>query len=188
MELGTQEQRTKGMKKRAQELIDQAYQRGFKAGKEERSEWEKEQRDRLVEEGRNEAWEAVRKIYLNKDCGGLTGDELISIFGMGTPSIINNYSASEAISKIRDYEERKQKEQDEIKVGDEIRVGKEGGNAFNVVVHLVGERCDGIKVYQCMGGSGIHFTFTSEDDVRKTGRHFPEIAEVLKKMQEDSAK
>ena len=32
MSLGTQEQRTKGMKRQAQELIEQAYQRGFKAG------------------------------------------------------------------------------------------------------------------------------------------------------------
>ena len=32
--LGTQEQRTKGMKRQAQELIEQAYNSGFKAGRE----------------------------------------------------------------------------------------------------------------------------------------------------------
>ena len=32
--LGTKEQRTEGMKRQAQELIEQAYDRGYKAGKE----------------------------------------------------------------------------------------------------------------------------------------------------------
>lgn len=34
MSLGTQEQRTKGMKKQANELIEQAFNSGFKAGRE----------------------------------------------------------------------------------------------------------------------------------------------------------
>ena len=73
----------------------------------------------------------------------------------------------------------------DIKVGDEIRTGIEGRNAINSVVHLIGNRGDCL-VYQCITAGGHHHTCTSNDDIRKTGRHFPQIAEVLKEMQSET--
>lgn len=73
---------------------------------------------------------------------------------------------------------------EEIKIGDELRVGTEGRNAFNVVVFLVGKRLDGVTVYQCMAPGGNHFIYTSEDDIRKTGRYYPQVEELQKAMQE----
>jgi len=70
----------------------------------------------------------------------------------------------------------------DIKVGDEIRTGIEGRNAITSVVHLIGDRGD-CFVYQCITAGGHHHTCTSNDDIRKTGRHFPQIAEVLKQME-----
>lgn len=70
----------------------------------------------------------------------------------------------------------------DIAIGDEIRTGIEGRNAINSVVHLIGNRGDCL-VYQCITAGGHHHTCTSNDDIRKTGRHFPQIAEVLKEMQ-----
>lgn len=58
---------------------------------------------------------------------------------------------------------------EEIKIGDEIRVGTEGRNAFNVVVFLVGKRLDGVIVYQCMASKGNHFIYTSEDNMTVDG-------------------
>ena len=75
----------------------------------------------------------------------------------------------------------------DIKVGDEIRTGIEGRNAFNSVVHLVGKRNDGVTVYQCITAGGHHHTCTSNDDIRKTGKHFPQIEEVLKEMENETA-
>lgn len=69
----------------------------------------------------------------------------------------------------------------DIVVGDELRVGTEGRNAYNVVVHLVGDRGD-CMVYQCISAGGHHHTCTSNDDIRKTGRHFPQITELLEEM------
>lgn len=85
-----------GMKKQAQELIEQAYKRGFKDG-----------RRNGIEEGRYEAWEALKKI------SEMEGYKLYDIF--------KEFSASEVVEKLRAYEKRmEQEENKKIKVGDEI--------------------------------------------------------------------
>ena len=59
MSLGTEKQRTEGIKRQADELIEQAYQRGFKAGK---VAWEEKTKDFFVEQGRHEAWETAKEL------------------------------------------------------------------------------------------------------------------------------
>lgn len=74
---------------------------------------------------------------------------------------------------------------DEIKVGDEVIIGEEGRNARVAVVHLVGNRNDGVTVYQCINSGGHHDTVSSDaENIRKTGRHFSQIEEVLNQMKE----
>ena len=136
MSLGTMEQRTEGMKKQAQELIEQAYHRGFKAGREDRQEWEKGQADRLIEKGMNMAWEAAKKIL---NACGINNTFLDEIFGVHAVfDIINTYSASEVIEKIKAYEE-KQKQNDEIRVGDEIQFYDNGRKGRRLVVIKIDE-------------------------------------------------
>ena len=79
----------------------------------------------------------------------------------------------------------KTEETDEIKVGDEVVIGEEGRNARIAVVHLVGNRNDGVTVYQCINSGGHHDTVSSDmENIHKTGRHFPQIEEVLNQMKE----
>ena len=191
MNLGGMEERTAGMKKQAQELIEQAYNSGYAVGYAEcEEELAKEaitedEQEKWLEQGRNEAWEVAKKISLLPDDGGLSIPDIQTIFRVSHDGeVFESFSASEAIEKIREWEKEKKQEEVEIHVGDEIRVGEEYRNAFNAVVCMAGKRYDGIEVYQCISGSGLHVTYTSEDNVRKTGRHFPEIAEVLKKLGE----
>ena len=70
--LETMVQQTAGMKKQAQELIEQAYQRGYRAGysKAENDYHAKTEEDRQssYELGLNEAWEAARKIICSYLC------------------------------------------------------------------------------------------------------------------------
>lgn len=95
----------------------------------------------------------------------------------------SNYKNEEVTNKTKIWRNKKMTEQiNDITVGDEIRTGIEGRNAINSVVHLIGNRGDCL-VYQCITAGGHHHTCTSNDDIRKTGRHFPQIAEVLKEMQ-----
>lgn len=185
MSLGTQEQRTEGMKKQAQELIDQAYTRGYKKAEEDyyiQTEKDRESSYQLgIEVGRNEAWETARKLVFMgyRNCNEILGDGVLEIETLN--DIFNRCTASEAISKIKDYEQKKQ-EKDEIKVGDEV----ECKCPFLV-------KCVVVAVYPnqdlditIMRKDGYCLSLSSEN-VKKTGRHFDAITEVLKKMREGDA-
>ena len=105
-----------GIKKQAQELIYQAYQKGYKAGQENALVVDS---DKFREQGRNEAWETARKIMSQNDASWGMKD-MKEIFGLSySTDIMLDLKASEAIEKIRAYEQKK-KEADEIKVGDVI--------------------------------------------------------------------
>lgn len=59
--------------------------------------------------GLDDAWEAARKINCYVKDGGLHGDILSEIFNYtSNPLIMQKYTASEAIEKIRQYEEEKE--------------------------------------------------------------------------------
>lgn len=182
--LGTMEQRTKGMKKQAQELIEQAYNRGFKAGYEEgkgqawseevkKYEIEPDKKNEYIEQGRNDAWETIIKILekpwperrkaLKSECYVLY-DMLLSI------------SASEAIEKLRAYEEqKKQEEEQEIRVGDEVYTEDK---EIKFVVTRISEESAHLVDFKG------NFAWTKTYCLHKTGRHFPEIENVLGKLKE----
>ena len=122
------------------------------------------------ESGLNNAWDAARKIEslsAREFDKAFTGyDDCFKVF--------ENYTPQEAIEKIKQYEQEQQ-----IQVGDEV-------------VFYNGEKCvvtvveDG-QTAEVMDKDG--FSMMMDDGLRnsmkKTGRHFPEIAEVLKKMHEE---
>ena len=66
-----------------------------------------------VNDGRNEAWEAARKVILSPDEGGTSLLDLVAIFGDGSMQrIFRNYSASEVIAKLKAYEEKQKADED----------------------------------------------------------------------------
>lgn len=175
--LGTMEQRTEGMKRQANELIEQAYNRGYKAGQE-------SDKDifisGILEQGRNEAWEAAKKVF---------NDEVtLSIFGLfdihecivySPLNSIQTMTASEAIQKIREYEEKKKQEEDsEIRVGDEVIYRH--GELTGIVTSIYKT-----KKFDILWNDGSVGQEKNISDFKKTGRTFPQIVEVLKKMQEE---
>ena len=82
-----------------QKKEDEAYQRG-------------------LEDGQNKAWETARKVVLSPDEDGVSIPDLFMILGNSSmQNVFRNYSASEAIEKMKAYEE-KRKAREEIKVGD----------------------------------------------------------------------
>ena len=83
-------------------------------------------------QGLNDAWECARKIMLNKVNGGLPTEEHSKIFGyIATSEVLKNYTASEAIAKIKEYEEQDKHKCKECK-WDEFRDAQ----------HPVGTPCD----------------------------------------------
>lgn len=195
MSSGTMEQRTEGMKRQAQELIEQAYQRGFKAGQENALVVNS---DKLIEQGRNEVWEASRKIYLSEDNGGLPANEIRKIFNVEWySSIIREFSASEVVAKLRAYEwqmeqeaqkeKEAQKADEEIKVGDEVILDVNSAFDTNSKAIVISKDGNVMFPYNVMIATGDTDWVDRDDISGKTGRTFPEIVEVLKKMQEDKA-
>ncbi len=183
MSLGSMEQRTEGMKKQAQELIEQAYQRGFKAGQEKAFVVDS---NKFKEQGRDEAWEAAKKIYLPIKDGGLFEEEIQKIFGVELfTTILKEFSVSEVIEKLRAYEEQEKQEEDkEIHVGDEVILNAKssfGANTKAIVIAID----KATYPYRIMDKDSDTDWVGRDEIDHKTGRHFPEIAEVMKKMMED---
>lgn len=118
--------------------------------------------------GLSDAWEAARKINCLPSSGGIENYVLGKIFGHNSnPIIMEKFSASECIEKIRAYEQEKE---EQIQVGDEVEDG-----VANIIVLEINE--DGTVYGFDDEGSIIHAT-----PRKKTGRHFSEIAEALQKM------
>ena len=128
--------------------------------------------DEAYQRGLNDAWDAARKIVLSREDGGLFSyEERKAVFGCGNYMALKTFLAPEAIKKIRQYEQ----EQKDFKVGDEV-ISDEDIKGVTVdmddyLLHVLDE-------------NGVIQAWPREDAV-KTGRYFPEIAEVLRKMQEE---
>lgn len=184
------------MKKQAEELIQQAYNRGYKVGKEEGrkdgyEDWKNSvfndvtiDAKSFIEQGRDEAWEAVKKLYLSEDFGGLPVDVVRKIFGIECEwlsDIFKKYSASEVIDKLRKYEEQTKEEDEknnEFKVGDVVKLNDHSA----VITWCDGDHWNGI----CVQGTdssqvGMTYCHIKYDDWTKTGETIPEIVKMLKK-------
>lgn len=131
--------------------------------------------------GLNDAWDVVKKTW------EYDATTLKKIFSkccyFGVWDILRKYSASECIEKIREYEQKQ--EDAEFHVGDEFVT--KNNKDFGVIVAanakkvLVLWKDDADTVDE----NNREFTTRwAKERFAKTGRNFPEIAEVFKKMQE----
>lgn len=124
--------------------------------------------------GLEDAWECARSVV---DCKvPFEFWELAS--GQSMLGVFKRYSAKEAIEKIREYEEE-QKEAAEIKVGDEVIYDRE-----KCIVTAI---ANGGYTVMLLGLGGGYMVRTTRDEIQGkcTGRHFPQVGEVLKQMQEE---
>ena len=147
-----------------------AFNDGYKKCLEDMELVRKEERDRGYEDGYQEgifeAWEAAKKILFNPDDGGMSAIDVNEVFGESSWTVMKDFSASEVVAKIKEYEDSKQK----IKVGDEVEDG-----VANLVVLEINEdgTIEGFTDY----GSVVHAI-----PRKKTGRYFPEVVGLLKNM------
>ena len=165
--------------------------------------------DDAYEKGLNDAWECAKNMV------HMAPDERVSIFGISDNSYGNQrdvfleLSASEAIEKVRLYEEHekscdtcvydpgshedfckccihcvdyskyKSNQTDDIKIGDEIISSMD----TKCVVLGIGAWGD----WSCITDEGQCFIMTKSKQTcwKKTGRHFDEIENVLKYMKDE---
>ena len=157
-----------------QKKVDEAYQRGLEEGKKATWGLVADASSAEYQRGLDDAWECMKKIaFLEKP------RDMRVFFGCSTlGGVLIDYSASEAIAKLKTYEE-KQKAEDDIKVGDEVNWG---GDCF-IVTRIfqprnMKEQCDGID------NDGCVYHDVLMDDLEKTGRH-SDIMKILEEMRHD---
>ena len=160
--------------------------------------------------GMDDAWEACRKMeYMLfnepqfKECFG----------DIDFYTVVTKKSASETLQKIREYEEKQtekncdncahdpetndfskycksctnsnnwQPKQDaEIMVGEEVTYGGMADKDGKMIYTGIITKCDNDNVW-VMEKDGKSYEFEKRLILSKTGRHFPEIEQVLKAMQ-----
>ena len=154
----------------AEKLEEEAYKRGHDTGyKKCLSEHEFDMPCSICddyERGLNDAWDAAKKLAMMDT---ETSEDVTGYFGLFR--ILENLTPGEAISKLRAYEEEKNK----IHVGDEVRRISDG------VKYVV---VDPKNEYGRACGFSMNGIWYGErpDALRKTDRHF-DIESILKGMQ-----
>ena len=101
--------------------IRKAYNKGYADGKADTPFTDTEEAEKKAyDRGLDDAWNMARKIIQYAVDGGYSPDALREIFGESIIQLIFKHNtAAEALAKIKAYED-KQKQDAEIKVGDEI--------------------------------------------------------------------
>ena len=147
------------------EAYDKGYHDGHNVCYENAKDLMEEKKNEAYQRGLTDAWEVARKI------SKLYVDEQKRLFGcFGIYNIAHEFSAHEAIDKIRQYEQEQ-----EYRVGDEFEIGD--GQKFIVL------KMDGKEIDRYIDGDGKTYVMKEKYRVmRKTGRHFSEIAAVLEKI------
>lgn len=159
------------------EIEDRAYQKGLEDGKQVGYDKGYEDGARCQDEvqyqqGFEDAWDMLKNI-----CSG-GRERMLKVFGtISITQIITDNTASEAKSKIDAWGQKEQNA--DIKVGDEV-TDKDGDTYIVTQVHRKDVNCCDTS---CMRADGHGYGIPSKN-LTKTGRHYPEIAEVLKQMQE----
>lgn len=134
--------------------------------------------DTAYQRGLDAAWEAARKIAGMWET--IDNEGLLEIFGLTAKigestigTLFNKQAASEAIAKLKAYEE-KQKAEDEIKVGDEVIY-----NEHRFIVFATETEEHYASLFDV---NGRHAS-ASQSQCKKTGRHF-DIDKILEEMKE----
>lgn len=128
-----------------------------------------------------EAWEIVKRLFLNK-CDGIenafSDKELEEIFGTrDLAEIVNNNTPKQAKAKIEAWEQEKK-----IRVGDEVISKKEtyrsGERGLVVCINSVSQI--GVNY------PGNEFVWYGKDAIKKTGRHI-DFDKILEQIGESDA-
>lgn len=159
------------------ELFENGYDHGYEDGKKASCDCNDNLECEYIR-GLNEAWEVIQNIV--DVIGGYSDKMLMDIFGTyRTNEIVQRYAPQDAIRMIKEYKEQQQQQDTEIRVGDEVvmKYGYKGIVITDVpeggIISVWFPNCTHVQMYPI-------------ENLTKTGRHFDQIAEVLKEMRSES--
>ena len=156
-----------------------AYDRGYRQGRDDEwAELQAKQKENEYERGLNDAWRVVTEFLLMGDFDrGMTFstrflDELLKM----EPKM--------AVERLKEYEKKNydlpESMRGEINIGDEVKVTEEDGTFRAIVIR----RDNTPYPYHIMYDNG-DTRYVEEESLAKTGRHFDDIENLFKKMQDD---
>lgn len=129
-----------------------------------------------LEDGRNEAWEFVKKIKLPVDEGGISMVDLKLIFGtISVDAILKDYTPQEALLKLEEYEKEQEKARQKIMVGDIVVLE---GETRGVVMDE-----DGVDNVAIFTENGCIEAWMNKKYITKTGKHI-DIQSILQQIGE----
>ena len=136
------------------------------------------------QQGLKKAWDAVKRIFVEPECGGYPTDIIHEIYGeKATPrTIILGLSAEEAVKKIDEYREKYRNEH-KYTVGDEVTF-YDGSDKFKAV--LIDE-ADQPDYWVVLTENGCIDTF-SEGLLLRTGKHYYYIDGLLEEIRGENEK
>ena len=165
------------------DILQAEYKRGYEKGYAARKEADQGDNADYYKQGLEEAWECCRKLILTEENGGIPFSDFAEIFGKAesVENIVRQYTVQEVIQEIKNYEaEQKLKdEEEEIKVGDEVKYR----SIINTEICGIVTGHDKNYLYFFVLAKNGEFGTVAVDNVVKTGRTFPQIAEVFEQMQ-----
>lgn len=123
----------------------------------------------------DEVWKIADNIH------GMSIEDKMSCFGFSlTSAVTSNFSYQEIKTKLEAWK----KQNDEINIGDEVTYTLCGDTATLIVLGKKKNKYYGFNPnapdYNDVG------EYCDADMLKKTGRHFPEVAELLEKMRGES--
>lgn len=121
--------------------------------------------------GAEKAWGISKNILLDIDDGGMSYDEIYECFGLRELTNVAKLSYQEVAEKYEAWV----KKHDEIRVGDEV-----GSKVFNITGVVTSLSEDRLIVVSRSGTTNNWHIKT----VKKTGRHFPEVEDFMRKLRE----
>lgn len=150
-----------GLKDDISRIVNSVYDQGYDKAYHDRQIEEQFDEDKAIEieeayqKGLNDTWKCVQKI-----CSMITPTRE-KVFGTGPlADILDSYSASEAMAKIKEYEEQVD---EEIKVGDEVMVD-------GMCMYVLGVESGGWKQLWCPSTGSVYDNITTSE-MTKTGGH-----------------
>ena len=102
---------TRNMKDCLITAYNKGYSRGYEDGWAVHKEIRQKDMDMGYEQGLKDAWECAKKLVLSSEHGGMRSETINEVFGFsdfleGGYDVFKNYTAEQAMQKIKDYEER----------------------------------------------------------------------------------
>ena len=117
-------------------------------------------------------YDALRLIYDSSDDGGMAPYDVVPVFGtVGLYDILLEFSAKEIIDKVEAYKEKKEQEEEEIRVGDVLKAIAEidEDDALEYVVTYIDADH---KHYDCIGLDGAVYQDVDIQAMAKTGKRY----------------